>query len=80
MSTVRNTVEIRVEVTQDDDYGTMYVASNDELGLVTDGETFEMLLSNLREALGLCLEDAAALNIAPRPRIVITMEMPHFRR
>lgn len=72
MSPVCDTVEIRVEVTQDDDYGTAYVTTNDELGLVTDGETFEMLLSNLREALGLCLEDAAALNIAPRPRIVIT--------
>ena len=76
MSIVRDTVEIRVEVTQDDEYGTVYVATNDELGLVTDGETFEVLLDNLREALDLCLEDAVELNIAPQPRVLITMEMP----
>ncbi len=57
MNTIRDTVEVRVEVTQDEEYGTVYVASNDELGLVTDGETFEKLLENLREALELCLED-----------------------
>lgn len=76
MSVERDTVEIRVEVTQDDDYGTVYVATNDELGLVTDGETFETLLTNLREVLELCLEDAVDLNIAPQPRVVLTMEMP----
>lgn len=76
MSTVRDSIEIRVEVTQDENYGTVYVATNDELGLVTDGETFELLLDNLREALALCLEDAAELNVAPKPRVVITMEMP----
>lgn len=76
MGRLRDTVEIRVEVTQDENYGTVHVATNDELGLVADGETFEMLLDNLREALELCLEDAAELNIVPRPRVVITMEMP----
>lgn len=76
MSTVRDTVEIRVEVTQDEDYGTVYVATNDELGLVTDGETFETLLDNLREALDLCLADAAELNFAPKPRVLLTLEMP----
>jgi predicted RNase H-like HicB family nuclease len=43
-------------VTQDDDYGTLYVATNDELGLVTDGQTFEELLDNLREAVALYYE------------------------
>lgn len=76
MSTVRSTIEIKVEVSHDEEYGTVYVATNDELGLVTDGETFEALLDNLREALELCLEDAAELNIAPEPRVIITMEMP----
>lgn len=76
MSTLRDTVEIKVEVTQDDDYGTVYVATNDELGLVTDGETFEALLDHLREALELTLKDAAELNIAPKPRVLLTMEMP----
>ncbi len=76
MSTARDTVEIRVEVTHDDNYGTVYVATNDALGLVTDGETFEMLLDSLREALEVCLEDTAELNLVPKPRVVITMEMP----
>lgn len=72
----RDTVEIKVEVTQDVEYGTVYVATSDQLGLVTDGESFEALLDNLREALALCLADAAELNIAAKPRVVITMEMP----
>lgn len=75
-NTARDTIEIRVEVTQDEEYGTVYVASNDELGLVTDGDTFEALLDNVREALALCLEDAAELNIVPKPRVVLTLEMP----
>jgi predicted RNase H-like HicB family nuclease len=56
-----------------------YVASNDELGLVTDGQTFEELLANLREALELCLEDrdtVAELNLAKNLRVVITMVLP----
>jgi predicted RNase H-like HicB family nuclease len=76
MSTIRDTVEIKADVTHDDEYGTVYVATNDELGLVTDGQTFEALLDNLREALDLCLQDAAELNIARKPRVVITMEVP----
>jgi predicted RNase H-like HicB family nuclease len=79
MTTPRDSVEIHVEVTQDDDYGTVYVASNDELGLVTDGTTFETLLDNLREALAVCLDDTdtvAEFNLAPNPRVVIIMELP----
>lgn len=79
MSTLRDTVQIQVEVTQDEQYGTVYVASNDELGLVTDGETFEQLLSNLREALELCLEDAAELNIAPKPDVHLVRPAPDGR-
>ncbi len=76
MSTAPDTLEIKVEVTYDEEYGTVYVATNDRLGLVTDGTTFEMLLDNLREALALCLVDAGELGLAPNPRIVLTMEMP----
>jgi predicted RNase H-like HicB family nuclease len=63
-----------VEVTHDDEYRTVYVATNDELGLVTDGQTFEALLDNLREALELCLQDAAELNLAHKPRVMITIQ------
>jgi predicted RNase H-like HicB family nuclease len=76
---MRDTVEIRVEVTEDEEYGTVYVATNDELGLVTDGETFEQMLKNLGEALELCLEDAAEFDLAPDPRVVITLEMPYAK-
>jgi predicted RNase H-like HicB family nuclease len=73
---MRETVEIAVEVFQDDENGTYFVASSDELGLVTDGETFEILLHNLREALELCLEDAAELGFSPKPHVMIRMELP----
>jgi predicted RNase H-like HicB family nuclease len=87
MSAIRDIVEIKVDVTHDDDYGTVYVATDDDLGLVTDGLTFEALLDHLREALELCLQDAAQLNSARKPRAVITMRChrlptaqlhPHF--
>lgn len=61
-------------MTHDDEYRTVYVATNDELGLVTDGQTFEALLDNLREALELCLQDAAELNLAHKPRVMITIQ------
>lgn len=72
---IRDTVEVKIEVTEDEDYGMVYVATNDELGLVTDGETFEALLDHLREALDVCLKDAAELNIAPKPRALLTMDI-----
>lgn len=71
MSMALDTLEIKVEVTYDEDYGTVYVATNDRLGLVADGVTFEALLDNLREALALGLADADELNIVPNPRILV---------
>jgi predicted RNase H-like HicB family nuclease len=71
---MRDKVEIKVELFRDD--GTYFVASSDDLGLVTDGRTFEELLRNLQEALELCLEDAAELDFSPNPRVVIQMELP----
>ena len=44
-----------------------------ELGLVTHGETVEALLDNLREALDVCLPDAADLNFVPYPRLVFKL-------
>jgi predicted RNase H-like HicB family nuclease len=75
MKPVHDTVEIKVELFRDQG-GSYFVAASDELGLVTDGKTFEELLRNLREALELCLEDAAELDISPNPRVVIRMELP----
>ncbi|MBN1565132.1 MAG: hypothetical protein JXA10_14910 [Anaerolineae bacterium] len=39
---------------------------------VTDGQTFEELLDHLREALALCLEDAAELNFVASPRMILS--------
>jgi predicted RNase H-like HicB family nuclease len=71
---MRDTVEIKVELFEDE--GHYFVASSDDLGLVTDGKTFEDLLRNLREALELCLEDAADLGFSPHPHIVIRIDLP----
>lgn len=71
MDMKRDTVEIRVEAAHDDAYGTVFVATNDELGLVTHGETFAQLLVNLRQALEVCLPDAADLNFVTEPRVAL---------
>jgi predicted RNase H-like HicB family nuclease len=68
---MRDTVEIRGELFWD--HGRYFVAGSDDLGLVTDGETLEDLLRNLREAVDLSLEDDADLGFSPHPHIVIRM-------
>jgi predicted RNase H-like HicB family nuclease len=65
--------------TEDDEYGPMYVATCDEIGLVTDGHTFEELQANLQEALAAALDETdtiAEFNLIPNPRILLTMELP----
>jgi predicted RNase H-like HicB family nuclease len=69
MSSVRETLEIKVEVTYDDEFGTVYVATSDELGLVTDGQTFEELLDNLRKAVALYYEGD---NLPTFPRLEVS--------
>ena len=64
-------VEFNVE---DDQYGPMYIATNDKIGLVTDGKTFEELRENLNDALDACLGDidtVAEYNLIPNPRIAL---------
>jgi len=57
MENLRDTIVVNVEYDiTDEEYGPVYVASNDELSLVTDGQTFEKLLKNLKEALSLIKE------------------------
>jgi predicted RNase H-like HicB family nuclease len=53
---------------EDDTGHPYYVASCDVIGLVTEGDTFEELLSNLQEALAASLEDVDTLaeyNVLP---------------
>lgn len=77
MTQPRDTLTIDVEFnTEDQDYGPVYIASNDDIGLVTDGQTFEELRENLKEALDASLGDIdtiAAYNLVPNPRIEIRM-------
>jgi hypothetical protein len=64
--------------TEDVQYGAVYIATNNQIGLVTDGRTFDELLANLKEALDACLGDidtVAAYNVIPNPEIELRM---HF--
>ena len=79
MSSIRDTININVEYfTDDEEYGPYYVASCDDISLVTDGQTFEELLMNLKEALSLVLEEdvRADLHLVANPRIILTMQLP----
>src|SRR5438874_4591188 len=79
MADLRDTIYVTVEYfSAEEDRDAYYVASSDELSLVTDGKTFEELLKNLREAISLLLEDdvRSDFNLVEKPRVVITMTLP----
>jgi len=77
MSELNTTLYIDVQYnTEDEEYGPMYIATNDEIGLVTDGKSFEELLQNLKEALDACLSDVdtiAEYNLVPHPQVELRM-------
>lgn len=54
-----------------------YVAECVEIAVVTQGQTVDETLANLREAVALHLEgeDPAQFGLAPDPTIVVTMEL-----
>lgn len=54
-----------------------YVAECLELPVVTQGETVDEVLANLREAVALHLadEEPARYGLVPNPTIVVTMEL-----
>jgi len=59
-------------------YGeTHYVAECLEIPVVTQGKTLDEAIANLREAVGLFLEgeNLAALDLAPNPSLLITLEL-----
>ena len=58
-----------------------YVAECLELAVVTQGETLDETLANLREAVGLHLEgeDLGALGLSPDPALLVTMELDLVR-
>ena len=57
--------------------GSGYVAECLSLGVVTQGQTLDETVQNLREALQLHLEgeDLAEMGLASHPPLLITMEM-----
>ncbi|MGH7320096.1 MAG: type II toxin-antitoxin system HicB family antitoxin [Candidatus Rokuibacteriota bacterium] len=66
---------IHARITPDAESG--YVATCDEIAVVTQGDTLDEVTANLREAVALHLEgeDLAALGFAPEPTIIVTLEL-----
>jgi predicted RNase H-like HicB family nuclease len=54
-----------------------YVATCDEVAVVTQGETLDEATANLREAVALHLEgkDLATVGFAAEPTIIVTVEL-----
>jgi predicted RNase H-like HicB family nuclease len=77
MAHPNSTLYIEVQYnTEDEEYGPMYIATNDDIGLVTDGKSFEELLENLKDALDACLSDVdtvAEYNLVPHPHVELRM-------
>ena len=68
----RRTIQVRIFRGEN-----KYVAECMDLPVVTQGDTLDEVTANIREAIGLHLEDEdlAELGIAPDPAIIATMEL-----
>jgi predicted RNase H-like HicB family nuclease len=66
---------VHARITSDVESG--WVATCEEIAVVTQGDTLDEVTANLREAVALHLEgeDMAALGFVPEPAIIITMEL-----
>jgi predicted RNase H-like HicB family nuclease len=66
----------RIHAVLHKDKGT-YVAECLEIAVVTQGETMDEVVFNLREAIGLHLEgeDLSSLGLSANPRLVMTCEL-----
>jgi predicted RNase H-like HicB family nuclease len=66
---------VQFHVFEDEDGG--YVAEGIELAVVTQGDTLDELVKNLREATELALEgeDLAKLDLVPHPKISANIEL-----
>ena len=77
MDEPKTTLFIDIEYMFDDDAdGPAYVASNDEIGLVTEARSFEDLLHNLKDALDACLgglDTIVEYNLVPHPQVQLRM-------
>ena len=70
---LRTTIHARI--TPDVESG--YVATCEEIAVVTQGETLDEVTANLRDAVALHLEgeDLAALGFVAEPTIIVTLEL-----
>jgi predicted RNase H-like HicB family nuclease len=66
---------IHARITPDMESG--YVATCEEIAVVTQGETLDEVTANLRDAVALHLEgdDPAALEFAAEPTIIVILEL-----
>lgn len=66
---------VHARITPDEDSG--YVATCEEIAVVTQGETLDEVTANLREAVALHFEgeDMAVLGFVPEPTIIVTLEL-----
>ncbi len=85
MAAIKESVDVKIEHYDGQEEGDVghpyYVASCDDLHFVTDGETFEELLTNIREALELTLHDTdsvAEYNVSPNAKVKLVMELPEY--
>jgi predicted RNase H-like HicB family nuclease len=82
---LKQTVYVKVEYfdgQEERDVGhPYYVASSDDLHFVTDGETFEELIANIRECLDLTLKDTNSIveyNVAADAKVQLVMDFPEY--
>jgi predicted RNase H-like HicB family nuclease len=75
MSATTPRTSVHAKIMPDAESG--YVASGEEIAVVTQGETLDEIMVNLREAVGLHFEgeDMAALSFVAEPTIVVTLEL-----
>lgn len=83
MEKIKDIVQVKIEYfsghDEGDDGAPYYVASSDDLMFTTQGDTFEALLSNIRECLILCLHDTdsvAEYGVAPDAHVRLMMDLP----
>lgn len=83
MAEIKDTVYVNIEYFSGHDEGDdgvpYYVASSDDLHFVTDGETFEEMLANVRECLALSLQEGdsvAEFGVSPEATVKLIMQLP----
>jgi predicted RNase H-like HicB family nuclease len=71
--TLRTAIHARITP----DVASGYVATCEEIAVVTQGDSLDDVTANLREAVALHLEgeDLAALGFAAEPPIIVTLEL-----